>query len=507
MKSSWVLCPVLWSIGCIAWTQVQEKLCRDDGFNFWDIAAMMVEERNELRTIRLLLGWWKKKLRGKFKHFSTWRTIMNDCLWWFGSNAEFDGIHTDTKQECHVLRHSSVQSSHKDHQFQGGQEKFGKEEKTSNRFPRKWVDTTMDSRRKLLGKTQNVDNTLHTSLFLMQWTRTHCCTSHCMAQVLVHASSHPHKHPCVWFDRLFSSFFFTLFSSVCFSCLFFFCLNLDLYFFLFHVDFIGAISHWLSTKWGVWPFGQWHASHLLWAQHPWRFPLLRDYWNLLPLVRDAPAATSAFRSIAFPCIPHVCTKNHGLSETGKIKLKKLCGSNWWRQLALARKSLERREKHLWDVGRQQLRTTKETHHVDATPPMNWKASKIEQLLVHALPFPILLRHNISHQRFLLSTFLRLRIDWCVSHHPHTFSSSREALERFSRRKTCPDMHYFSQSCLGISPCCFICFLAFFQTASHPIHNSPCGDRNLVFVVGLSHRAADVVPLASLNSPTSLSPPL
>ena len=39
------------------------------------------------------------------------------------------------------------------------------------------------------------------------------------------------------------------------------------------------------------------------------------------------------------------------------------------------------------------------------------------------------------------------------------------------------------------------------------HKSPRGDQNLVFVVGLSPRAADVVPLASLNSPTSLSPVL
>ena len=61
--------------------------------------------------------------------------------------------------------------------------------------------------------------------------------------------------------------------------------------------------------------------------------------------------------------------------------------------------------------------------------------------------------------------------------------------------------------LGFFSLLFYLFLAFSQTASHPIHNSPCGDRNLVFVVGLSHRAADVVPLASLNSPTSLSPPL
>ena len=49
----------------------------------------------------------------------------------------------------------------------------------------------------------------------MQWTRTHCCTSHCMAQVLVHASSHPHSHPCLRHDRLFSPF-----SSPCSLCVF-----------------------------------------------------------------------------------------------------------------------------------------------------------------------------------------------------------------------------------------------------------------------------------------------
>ena len=63
-------------------------------------------------------------------------------------------------------------------------------------------------------------------IFLMQWTRTHCCTSHCMAQVLVHASSHPHNHPCVRLDRLFSPFFLTLLPSVCFPYFFFFYLNL-----------------------------------------------------------------------------------------------------------------------------------------------------------------------------------------------------------------------------------------------------------------------------------------
>ena len=34
---------------------------------------------------------------------------------------------------------------------------------------------------------RGVNSTPHTSLFLMQWTRTHCCTSHCMAQEFVGA--------------------------------------------------------------------------------------------------------------------------------------------------------------------------------------------------------------------------------------------------------------------------------------------------------------------------------
>ena len=99
-----------------------------------------------------------------------------------------------------------------------------------------------------------VDSTLHLSLFLMHWTRTHCCTSHCMAQLLVDASSHLHCHPCVWLDRLFSLFFLTLFSSL-FSYLFF-CLNLDLHLFIFHVDLVGSTSHWHSVNWRVWSFDQ-----------------------------------------------------------------------------------------------------------------------------------------------------------------------------------------------------------------------------------------------------------
>ena len=73
-------------------------------------------------------------------------------------------------------------------------------------------------------------------------------TSHVMAQVLVHASSHPKSHPCVRADRLFFPCFLTLFPSVCLSNLFFFCLNLDLYLFLFHVDFIGALRQLKEEK-------------------------------------------------------------------------------------------------------------------------------------------------------------------------------------------------------------------------------------------------------------------
>ena len=50
-------------------------------------------------------------------------------------------------------------------------------------------------------------------------------------------------------------------------------------------------SVWVSSEqdplcifalWGVWPFGQQHPSHRLWAQLLQWFPLLRDNWNLLP---------------------------------------------------------------------------------------------------------------------------------------------------------------------------------------------------------------------------------
>ena len=87
----------------------------------------------------------------------------------------------------------------------------------------------------------------------------------------------------------------------------------------------------------------------------------------------------------------------------------------------------------------------------------------------------------------------------------SFSSSLKTLERFSRRKRALFFFKYFSQCAWVLLLTVYQFGVFTQTASPPNHNSPRGDRNLVFVVGLS--PADVVPLASLNSPTSLSPVL
>ena len=119
-------------------------------------------------------------------------------------------------------------------------------------------------------------------------TRTHCCTSHCMAQEcvgarhLIYMVIHVvHLSDCPFFESLF----LVLFLSVClFYPLLFsshFHLDPDLNLFL-HVDNAKTINHGASANWGVWPPGRIHPSHRLWAQAPWRLPLLGDYWNLLP---------------------------------------------------------------------------------------------------------------------------------------------------------------------------------------------------------------------------------
>ena len=95
-----------------------------------------------------------------------------------------------------------------------------------------------------------------------------------------------HTHPCCAVDcSSVLSLFLALFLSVCLSCSLLFSshfhLDPDLNLFL-HVDNAKTINHGASANWGVWPRGRIHPSHRLWAQAPWRLPLLGDYWNLLP---------------------------------------------------------------------------------------------------------------------------------------------------------------------------------------------------------------------------------
>ena len=82
-------------------------------------------------------------------------------------------------------------------------------------------------------------------------TFSHAVNTHSLLHITLHgsrmcwcASSHLHGHPChapeCW--PFFDSLFLTFFHSVCFSCPFFFYLNLELNLFL-HEDVIGAISH------------------------------------------------------------------------------------------------------------------------------------------------------------------------------------------------------------------------------------------------------------------------
>ena len=120
-------------------------------------------------------------------------------------------------------------------------------------------------------------------------------------------------------------------------------------------------------------------------------------------------------------------------------------------------------------------------------------------------FPVLLRHHPTNAfSFPLSSdcestdvFLTIQ----------SFSSSLKTLKRFSRRKRALTF----RTSLG---CAWVLLLAVLSVCGLlpncvqlPITILHAATENLVSVVGLSHRAADVVPLASLTSPTSLSPPL
>ena len=96
----------------------------------------------------------------------------------------------------------------------------------------------------------------------MQWTRTNCCTSHCMAQECVgaHFTSSTSSSMCAAWSFVLS-LLLTLFLSVFYSYPLFFYLNLELNLFL-HVDVIGAISHWHSANWGVPLLGRKRSSHI-----------------------------------------------------------------------------------------------------------------------------------------------------------------------------------------------------------------------------------------------------
>ena len=100
------------------------------------------------------------------------------------------------------------------------------------------------------------------------------------------ASCHLHRHPWWAVERLFfASLFLALFLSVCpsmtllFSSLFYLYSVLNLF---FHVDSAKAMNHCASPKRGVLLSGRIHSSHRLWAQAPWRLPLLGDFCNDLP---------------------------------------------------------------------------------------------------------------------------------------------------------------------------------------------------------------------------------
>ena len=124
----------------------------------------------------------------------------------------------------------------------------------------------------------------HTSFFYAQCTCSMMCNhttwlkmsqgSKCLHERITPNSCHP------WWavERLFlvvSSFWL----SPCVSPHFYLYSVLN---FFFHVDNAKANVPCVSANWGVLLSGRIHPSHRLWAQAPWRFPQLGDYWNDLP---------------------------------------------------------------------------------------------------------------------------------------------------------------------------------------------------------------------------------
>ena len=119
---------------------------------------------------------------------------------------------------------------------------------------------------------KTVNSAPHTSLFLMQWSRTNSCTSLHLIHIVIHVMrlsvvrsltlcSSLCSFPCV--SPLLSSSTWTLsWTSPCGR----------------HRGNIPLALRQLRSL-ALWPKT---ASHRLWVQAPWRFPLLGDYWNHLP---------------------------------------------------------------------------------------------------------------------------------------------------------------------------------------------------------------------------------
>ena len=99
-------------------------------------------------------------------------------------------------------------------------------------------------------------------------------------------------HACVipspwnpwWVFDCLLRLFFVLTHSVCLSFTLLFSSHFNLYSDLnsFHVDNAKANILCVSANWGVLLSGRIHSSHRLWAQAPWRLPLLGDSCSDLP---------------------------------------------------------------------------------------------------------------------------------------------------------------------------------------------------------------------------------
>ena len=128
--------------------------------------------------------------------------------------------------------------------------------------------------------------TPHTSFFSCTMRMHNDVLHHSCSRTCLCTSHHTHGHPW-WAVDLSSvlSLFLALFLSVCLSYTLLFSSHFYLYSVLnlfFHVDSAEANNHCHFAKRGVLLPGRIQSSHKLWAQAPWRLPLLGDCRNHLP---------------------------------------------------------------------------------------------------------------------------------------------------------------------------------------------------------------------------------